>query len=71
MGQEFATVEKPELCRMEVKVWLSGHDQALEEEFLEHCLSQLISCAMTESPLTRYTLTPDGIGSVTYPEERN
>jgi hypothetical protein len=71
MSQEFDTVKKPELCRMEIKVWLSGHNPDLEEQYLEHCLGHLISGAMTESPLMCYTLTPDGIGSVSYPKERS
>ncbi|MDR3392461.1 MAG: hypothetical protein P4L77_12090 [Sulfuriferula sp.] len=67
---EFDTISKPELCRMEVKVWLSGDNPDLESQFLEHSLAHLISGAMTESPLMRYTLTPDGIGHVEYPKER-
>ena len=70
MSQEFDTVEKPELCRMEVKVWLSGQNPKLEEQFLERCLNHLISGAMIESPLVCYVLTSDQMASVTYPEER-
>lgn len=54
-------MDKPEgLCRMEVKVWLSGTDPDMESMFLEHCLSHLISGAMTESPKMFYRLNEDG-----------
>jgi hypothetical protein len=70
MSTEFDTAEKPELCRMEVKIWLSKRDPETEQEFLEHCLSHLISGAMAESSLMRYSLSSDGEASCNIIEER-
>lgn len=69
MTKEFDTIARPEFCRMEVKIWLSGDNSELEAEFLMHSLACLISETMSESPLIRYTLTPDNMGHVEYPKE--
>lgn len=69
MESEFNTHAKPELCRMVVKIWLSGSDPELEAQFLAQSLIHLISGQMSESPLIRYTLTPDNIEHVEYPDK--
>ena len=56
-------------CRMYIRLQLSGEDNEVVEQFLEHCLSHLISGAMADSGILCYELDDNHQGHVSYPKE--